>query len=152
MIPDYLILLAEGRFRVLERLDDLPNFTQTWREAVSETAPALSGAYFERDTDNAGRFPGVIGESGMSTDERLPMKQEEHRRAIRWAVGCIEDFLARRKGSAWAFAAGPGLHNPVLDALPAALRATLAESVDANLVNMPALEAAGHFARAGRER
>ncbi len=77
------------------------------------------------------------------------MQQEEHRRAVAWAAGCIENFMTPRAGDGWVFAAGPALHNPVLEALRPSLRETLAESVQKNLIHVSRTELATYFARDG---
>jgi hypothetical protein len=147
MNPLYIVLVAQGRFRVLERQLETMQSVPGWLEIANEAAPLAGNAYTDRETDQAGRFPKSIGQAGMSIDERLPMKEEEQRRLADWVAGCIENFMTPRPGEAWVFAAGPELHNPVLEALRPSIRETLAESLQQNLINMPAAEAAGHFTR-----
>lgn len=149
MNPLYLVLVAQGRFRVLERRRDAERSTSGWLEIANEASPFGGNAYTARETDQAGRFPKTLGQGGMSIDERLPMKEEEQRRMVEWLAGCIDNFMTPRPDEAWVFAAGPELHNPVLEALRPSVRSTLSESLQQNLINVPGDEAAAHFMRVG---
>lgn len=130
MTPLYLVLVAEGRFRVWEREQELTQTAPGWIEIAREAAPFGGDA---RDLPMAARLPGY--------------HEEQQRRMIEWLVGCIENFMTPRTGEEWVFVAAPDFHGPVLDALLPCLRATLVESLQENLVNAPGGEIAGRFKR-----
>lgn len=148
MNPRHILLAAERQFRVV-RIDFEPGqLTPTFTELQSLEFLEARGSYSDRDTDQAGRFPNHGRNpmsAGQSIDERLPMKNEEHRRAVDWVAGCIETFVMAHPDESWLFAAGPTLHNPVLESLRPSTRETLSESVQKNLIHVPAQELAGHF-------
>ncbi len=146
MTPRYILTAAGRQFAAYEKTSapgrPAPSFRQV--EAL-EFAPGR-GSYTDQDTDKAGRFPGgVAGAPGGSIDERLPMQEEHRRREAEWLAGCIEQFLKKHPGETWAFAAGDGLHNAVLDRLGPASRANLVETVRKNLVHLPGQQLAAHF-------
>lgn len=55
-------------------------------------------------------------------------------------------FFATRPNATWDFAAGPELHNAVLEAVTPKTRAQLRRSVPKDLVHQPQAEFATHFA------
>lgn len=128
MPPLYLVLVAEGRFRVWEREQELSRAVAGWLEIASEAAP------FGGETEAlpmAARLPGY--------------HEERQRRMIEWLVGCIENFMTPRTGEDWVLAAPPDLHGSVLQVLLPSIRATLAESLQENLINLPGDEIAGRL-------
>lgn len=118
--------------------------------------PAGVSSYTNREADVAGRFQGSkqqgrgpgapVARTGMSIDERLPMKNEEQRRTIGGIVEAIEDFLRTRPTASWDFAAGPDVHNAVLESLTPATRNRLRQSLPKDLVNQPVADLGTHFA------
>lgn len=120
----------------------------TPRLAIAHAVDLLEGQgnYWDRDTDQAGRFQGSKGRpNGMSIDERLPMQEERQRRVIDQVAETIDKFMGARPGAAWHFAAGPGLHNAVLEKLSPLVRDQLDRSVQKELANVPPAELRGHF-------
>ena len=104
------------------------------------------GNYWASDTDQAGRFPGSKGRpAGMSIDERLPMQEERERRIADQIALTIGTFFGGRAEATWHFAAGPMLHNAVLEQLSPAVRERLDRSVQKELANVPPTEIRGHF-------
>jgi hypothetical protein len=130
MPPLYLVLVAEGRFRVWERGCDVTPNVSAWLEIAREAAP----------------FGGDHQELPMAA--RLPGYHEERQsQMIEWLVRCVENFMTPRTGEEWIFAASPDLHGPVLEALLPSIRATLAESLLESLIDAPGDEIAGRLAR-----
>lgn len=138
MAPHYIITVSEGRFRVLERFARPGQLTPTLREVTShDFMPAGSGQHVREAA-------GVL-RMAHGADERLPMMEDDQRRAVDWLADQIENFLLVRPGQAWAFAAGPNLHNPVLERLRPSVRGSLVESIQKNLALTPPSELATHF-------
>lgn len=124
----YLVLVADGRFRVWEREQDVSSAVPDWLEIAREAAP------FEGETEDlpmAARLPGY--------------HEERQRRMIEWLARCIENFMTPRTGEEWVFVAPPDLHGSLLQALLPSIRATLAESLQENLINAPGGEIAGRL-------
>ncbi len=145
MPPRYLITVAERQFRVHELASAPGQSSPTVRQIESLEFVPAKGSYTDRDTDQAGRFPHTANRPGMSIDERLPMQEEQHRRAVDWLAEQIETFVSTHADAPWAFAAGATLHNPVLEKLRPSVRATLSESVRKDLIHTPAPELPSHF-------
>jgi hypothetical protein len=80
-----------------------------------------------RATDMAGRFPGgsgrLQGSGGGTIDERLPMHAEYERRVVGDLVHHLTRFFSEHYRATWDFAAGPEIHQAVLNRLPAEIRA-----------------------------
>ena len=86
-----------------------------------------------------------MARTGMSIDERLPMQEEEQRRQTKDLVETIETFLQPHPVATWDFAAGPEVHNAVLEALSPATRSRLHRALSKNLVNQPMEELLRQF-------
>jgi hypothetical protein len=98
--------------------------------------PAGHLGYTDRDTDQAGRFPGAVGRGGGgSIDERLPMQAEQERRLAADLAEHLERFLRAHPEATWDFAAGPGLHHAVLDNLSPPVRVRLGVAVVKELIH-----------------
>lgn len=146
--------MAEKYFVIVDR-----RHVRIYREetAPGQITPRLSvahavdlvdghGNYWDNDTDQAGRFQGSKGRpAGMSIDERLPMQEERERRIVDQLATTIEKFFAARPAAVWHFAAGPMLHNNVLEQLTPPVRERLDRSVQKELANVPTAELRGHF-------
>ena len=155
MNSHYFVIADHSRIRI---------FTE--RTQVGQTTPGLDevfamdfvqgrASYTDNDTDMAGRFQGSkqqgaapgspTARTGMSIDERLPMQREAHRRAVSEIAGLIDSFLELRPDSSWDFAAGPSMHNAVLERLPVSIRSRLRSSLAKDLVKQPLSELRERF-------
>jgi ATP-dependent exoDNAse (exonuclease V) beta subunit len=105
-------------------------------------------SYTARDTDQAGRFPGSKGTSpGGSIDERLPMQEEQQKRAAAEVGAHVNEFLQQHPGATWDFAAGPVMHRAILDVLDPDVRKRLGATLVKELVNQPLPELRAHFSQ-----
>lgn len=146
MAPHYIITVSEGRFRVLERFARPGHITPTLREVASHDFMPAASAYSAREINQIGHgATNLLRPLGQSGGGGSPMADDERRRTVEWLVEQIEHFLLARPGQAWAFAAGPHLHNPVLERLRPSVRGSLVESVQKNLALTPAGELATYF-------
>ena len=145
MAPHYIITVSEGRFRVLERFARPGQLRPTLREVTSHDFMPLAGAQGGR----GGLRPGYAGTNlrpaSRGEEPPPPIPDEDKQRAVEWLAEQIEHFLLQRPGQAWAFAAGPELHNPILARLRPSVRGSLVESVQRNLALTPANDLAVHF-------
>jgi hypothetical protein len=103
--------------------------------------PAGHLGYTDRDTDQAGRFPGAQGRGGGgSIDERLPMQNEQERRLAADLAEHLERFLKDRPDATWDYAAGPGLHHAVLDNLSPGTRNRLGVAIVKELIHQTPIQ------------
>ncbi|HTO02601.1 MAG TPA: host attachment protein [Opitutus sp.] len=155
-MSDHFIIMADrGHVRVYRKDQPLGQTTPTLVRVQALDFPSARRSYTDRDTDMAGRFqssnnpsraPGLpMARTGMSIDERLPMQEEEQRRQAKDLVETIETFLQQHSGGTWDFAAGPEVHNAVLEALSPAARSRLRRALSKNLVNQPVEELLKQF-------
>jgi hypothetical protein len=155
-MSDHFIITADrGHVRIFQREQPLGQTKPGAKEVQAVDFPAGRQSYTDRDTDMAGRFqsskhqargPGAsVARTGMSIDERLPMQEEEERRQTRDITQTIATFLEQRPDATWDFAAGPAIHNAVLESIPPATRSRLRQAVAKDLVNQPVDELLGHF-------
>lgn len=155
-MSDHFIITADrGHVRVFRKDQSPGQMTPTLAEVQALDFPSGRRSYTDRDTDMAGRFqssnhqsrgPGApMARTGMSIDERLPMQEEEERRQSKDLVETIEGFLRQRSDATWDFAAGPEVHNAVLEALSPATRSRLRQALSKNLVNQPVEELLKQF-------
>jgi hypothetical protein len=138
MAPHFIIAVSETRFRVLERFARPGQTTASLREIVTHGAAPVATAR-GGDHGRPGAFAGRRGETASAAGGA------ELRRAVDWLCDQIERFLIVRPGLAWAFAAGPEIHDPVLQHLRPSLRGSLVESVQHDLSQTAPSEIAGHF-------
>ncbi|ACB77852.1 host attachment protein [Opitutus terrae] len=156
MSEHYVVTANQGHLRIFQRRQAPTQMTPAFDEVRAFDFPLGVTGYTDRDTDIAGRFQGSrpqgvapgapAARTGMSVDERLPMRREEHRRRIRDVAQALDTFFATRPNATWDFAAGPELHNAVLEAVTPKTRAQLRRSVPKDLVHQPQAEFATHFA------
>ena len=100
--------------------------------------PAGRRDYTDRESDQAGRFPGFQGTGGgMSIDERLPMEREHDRQLVALITRHIEDFLANWPSATWRWAAGAEINHSVVSGLSPGVTARLERSVQKDLANVP---------------
>jgi hypothetical protein len=135
---NFLVVLNQGHLRIYQTDGDAPQLINGFDQ------PEGTRDYTDRDTDQAGRFPGPRGQGG-SIDERLPMQEEQQRRLARESARAIATFLDKHPRARWQFAAGPILHKPVLDQLAPGLHARLGQSIMKDLVNVPLTDLLAHF-------
>lgn len=151
----YILLADQGHLRIFDERSSPGQRTPTLVEVQALDFPQGRANYTHNDTDMAGRFQGSkqqgvgpgapTARTGMSIDERLPMQREVERRSIGDLVESIETFLSPKPDATWDFAAGPAVHNAVLEKLTPAVRTRLRKSVAKDLVNQPTSELLGHF-------
>ncbi len=148
MNEHYVVTLDRGHLRIYAEQQDAG---QTPRLEIVEAMDFPQGkhSYTDRQSDQAGRFPGSQGRSGgMSIDERLPMKREEERRSVGLLAGELETFLQSRPGATWDFAAAPELSNAVIEGLSLETRRRLKRALPKDLVNQTSEDVRAHFAGA----
>ena len=145
MVPHFIITVSEGRFRVLERFARPGQITPTLREVASHDFMPVASAFSTRELSDVGRFPLNSPRPADSDQSGVAQQDDERRRTADWLAEQIEHFLLARPGQAWAFAAGPNLHNSVLGRLRPSLRGSLVESVQKNLALTPPDQIALHF-------
>jgi hypothetical protein len=164
MSEHFIVTLDQGHLRIYVERQSPEQFTPGLEQVEAMDFPAGRESYTDRDTDMAGRFssskhqgpatgaPGGngVGRTGMSIDERLPMKNEMNRRRAQELAAEVEDFLSKRPNASWDFAAGPELHRAVLELLSPRVRQRLQRAVPKDLVNQRPSELRAQFAGAGR--
>lgn len=149
MNDHYVVTLDRGHLRIYAEHQE-PG--QTPRLSIVEAMDFPQGkqSYTDRQSDQAGRFPGSKGRpGGMSIDERLPMQREEERRNVSVLAQEMETFLQSRPGATWDFAAAPELSNAVIEALSIETRRRLKRALPKDLVNQTSEDVRAHFAGAG---
>lgn len=144
MAEHYIVALDQGHLRIYAERREVGQQTPGLETAEAMDFPAGRESYTDRDSDMAGRFqnsrqmgPAGAAKGGMSIDERLPMKNETHKRRAEQLASEVELFLSRRPDATWDFAAGPELHNVVLGLLSARTRQRLRRALSKDLVNQP---------------
>ena len=145
MAPHYIITVSEGRFRVLERFARPGHITPTLREISNQDFMPAASAYSAREINQIGHGSTNLLRHVAQGGGAAPAQDDEHRRTVDWLAEQIEHFLIARPGQAWAFAAGPNLHNQILERLRPSVRGSLVESVQKNLALTPPAELATHF-------
>lgn len=155
MNEHYVVTADAGHLRIYAEKLEPGQFTRGYERVESMDFPAGRSSYTSRDTDMAGRFqssksqgpaPGTVtAHTGMSIDERLPMKREEDRRRVRDLASGVDSFLANRPAATWDFAAGPELNHAVLDLVSPAVRQRLRRTVAKDLVNQGVDQLRAHF-------
>lgn len=155
-MSDHFVILADhGHLRIFQLKQSPEQMGSSLQEIQALDFPHGVRSYVQGDTDMAGRFqsskqqgrgPGApTARMGMSIDERLPMQEEEERRRIHDVASRIDAFLKNNPDASWDFAAGPTVHNAVLEDLPPPARARLKRSVTKDLIHQPVPELLSHF-------
>lgn len=155
MNEHYVVVADAAHLRIYAARQEPGQFTPGFAQVEAMDFPAGRSSYTDQQSDMAGRFqssrhqspaPGHPGaRTGMSIDERLPMKREEARRRARDLASQIDNFLARVPGATWDFAAGPDLNHPILDLLSERTRRRLRRSVTKDLVHQAVDQLRVHF-------
>lgn len=155
-MSDHFVILADrGHLRIFQHKQSPEQMSPSLQEIQALDSPHGVRSYVQGDTDMAGRFqsskkqgrgPGApTARTGMSIDERLPMKEEEERRRVHDVASRIDAFLKNNPDASWDFAAGPTIHNAVLKDLSPPVRARLQHSVAKDLIHQPVPELLSHF-------
>lgn len=144
MTPHYYVILNRTQMQVYR--EDTPPGRSEPNCVLIEAFDFPEGheGYTDSATDNAGRFPDARG-PGMSTDERLPMQEENSRRQVAVIGRTLESFLQRHPHIRWDYAAGPALHHAVLDRLRPELRGGMDRAVQKDLTKISANELPAFF-------
>jgi hypothetical protein len=149
--PERFVVLADRAHLRIFLLRTPAGVTPHYEAAAAVDFPAGRESYTDQDTDQAGRKGGPLrGAPGASIDERLPMRNEHERRLVAEVVSAITRFLAGHPRAQWDFAAGPGLHEAVLDQLPDEVRRRLERSLQKELTRSTPEDLRAHFPPAGR--
>lgn len=157
MKSHYIVIADHARLRIFSEKNDILQ-TPGLEPAHAVDFPEGHAGYTDNDTDMAGRFqssktqgaaPGSPAvRQGMSIDERLPLQREAAKRNVELVAGAVDAFLAADPEATWDFAAGPALHNALLEKLSPKVRARLRRSLPKDLVNQPVDGLRERFARA----
>ena len=106
------------------------------------------GRYFEKTSDQAGRFPVSEGKgprSPMATGEALTAEVEIHRRLAKQVAEQVESILRWEKPQRWHLAAPAESCNRIVEALSPEARNEMRWTVHADLTKVPADEVLRHF-------
>lgn len=148
--PDhYMAVVDRAHLRIYLVRD--PQWGGSTQFELAQAFDLIAGhqQYTDRDSDMAGRFPGGSGRAlasgGGTIDERLPMQNEHERRIIGDIADSLQRFLAAHPGATWDFAAGPAIHQPILDRLPKALRDRLGVALVKELVHQTPAQLRAHL-------
>jgi hypothetical protein len=145
MSPLY-VAIDRSRLRVYQAsAGELPDGNGSWTVLASEDFPEGRTAYADATSDAAGRFPTAQG-TGMSIDERLPLKEEHEKRVVAEVASALRRCLMEHPKATWHFAAGPGLFQAVESQLSPDLRARRGRTLERNLAKLPPNELRAHFA------
>lgn len=149
--PDhYAAVIDRAHLRIFRMQEPAGGGTMQFELAESFDLPAGRRQYTDRDTDSAGRFPGAEGRGGGgSIDERLPMQSEQERRLVADLANFLARFFTEHQRATWDYAAGPGIHQAVLDRLSAPVRERLGVAVVKELVHHTPAELRAAFGLAG---
>lgn len=151
----YIVLADHARLRIFTDRAEPSQTTPALEEVFAMDFPAGHAGYTDNESDMAGRFqsskhqqagPGAPGaRTGMSIDERLPLRREHERRNLDEVAREIDIFLKLRPEAGWDFAAGPGSHKALLERLSPPVRGRLRRSLAKDLVNQPLAELLERF-------
>ena len=149
----FVVVLNRAQLRIYQKERAAEGVGGPLRLAEAFELPAGKENYTDRDTDQAGRFPGSkgtkgnmgTGVAGGSIDERLPMQEEHQRRIAAELSARVDAFLVSHPQARWDFAAGPGLHHAVLEALTPSVRQRLGQAIQKDVVKQPLPELRSHF-------
>lgn len=160
MDQNFIVTADRGHLRIYEEQHE-PGQTPRLRIVEAMDFPQGKQSYTANNTDMAGRWnsskhqtgtPGApgMGRTGMSIDERLPMKEEVERRNVQVIAGELDTFLRNRPRASWDFAAPSSLYKSVIEALSEDTRGRLRRALPKDLVNQSSEEVRAHFAAAGK--
>lgn len=163
MSDHYFIVADHGHLKIFRVAQDTGQREPSLSQVGGMDFPAGRQSYTDGQAAMAGRFqsskhqaaaPGAPGpgpgRTGMSIDERLPMKREEERRRTRDVAEGIEAFFSGKREATWDFACAPDFHRAVVEHLSGPLRQRLRRTITKDLVNQPNDQLRAHFTEAGR--
>jgi hypothetical protein len=141
-MPKLTIIANLGRVRVLTNRPtsddprDMPHLEERPELNADLATPSISDVV----TDQAGRFsqsqrPGEAG--GRSQGEEHHLQAELDRKALDRVASRIAEVVASENAASWRLVAPPTITPALLEALPAAVRKSLADTVAADLVKTP---------------
>lgn len=151
----FIVAADRARLRIYQEDPTVEAIDASLQIASSFDLPSGRNHYTSRDTDQAGRFPGPRGKGtavGGSIDERLPMLEEQQRRAAAELGARMNEFFRQHPDATWDFAAGPVVHRGILDVLDPDVRERLGSALVKELVNQPLPELREHFNHATADR
>jgi hypothetical protein len=151
----FIVAADRARLRIYQEDPTVEAMDASLQIASSFDLPSGKNHYTSRDTDQAGRFPGPRGKGtavGGSIDERLPMLEEQQRRAAAELGTRMNEFFRQHPDATWDFAAGPVVHKGILDVLDPDVRERLGSALVKELVNQPLPELREHFSHATADR
>lgn len=143
--PHFVAVLDRAHLRIYSLKTSLGNVRAQFELAESFDLPAGRENYTDRDTDQARRFRTRGGPMGGSIDERLPMQTEHNRRLIAELANLLTRFFEENEEATWDYAAGPAVHNAVLERLPVAVRDRLEVTLVKELVHQSPAELRAYF-------
>jgi len=160
MNENFVVTLDRGHLRIYAEQRE-PGQTPRLDIVEAMDFPEGKKSYTANDSDQAGRFqssnhqsgaPGAPagGRTGMSIDERLPMKEEVERRNVRVIAEELEKFFRIRPNATWDFAAPPAVHNAVIEGLSPALRGRMGKTLAKDLSNQSSEAVRTHFDASGQ--
>jgi Protein required for attachment to host cells/Protein of unknown function (DUF2934) len=144
----FIVAADRAHLRIYQEAPSETDSGDGLRIASAFDLPSGKSHYTDRDSDQAGRFPGPRGKGtalGGSIDERLPMLEEQQRRAAGELGRHMNEFLRQHPDATWDFAAGPVVHRGILEVLDPDVRSRLGEALVKELVKQPLPELRGHF-------
>lgn len=147
----FIILADHASLRIFVEDRAPGQRTPTLRALQTQLFPEGKESYAGRDTSQQGRFPNSSrrgGAPGQGIDERLPMQQEQERRLVALIAAALTSFLRQHPQATWDFAAGPDLHNAVLETLEPGPRRNLRKVLAKDLSRQPLSSLRVHFASA----
>lgn len=145
--PDHFMAVIDRAHLRIYRVREPATGGSTQFE-LAEAFDLIAGhqQYTDRDTDQAGRFPGAQGRGGGgSIDERLPMQTEQERRLAAELAGHLQRFFGMHADATWDYAAGPAIHHAVLDRLPPAIRGRLGVTLVKELAHQTPAQLRAHL-------
>ena len=145
--PDhYVAVIDRAHLRIFRVHEPVGGGTVQFTLAESFDFPAAHLGYTDRDTDQAGRFPGAQGRGGGgSTDERLPMQSEQERRLTADLAAHLARFFQEHHRSTWDYVAGPAIYQTVLAGLPPAVRERLGVAIVKELIHHTPAQLRAHL-------
>lgn len=160
-MTDRFFVIADRRHLRIFREDLAPQqSTPTMTTVQAVDIVDGRGNYWDRDTDQAGRFPYSKGRTGgpqrtaavagMSIDERLPMQEEHDRRIVTEIASHLNAFLQQHPQAHWNFAAGPALQQALLEKVDPAAKQRLEQTIQKELANVPPPELRAYFNSSSR--
>lgn len=151
MTEQILITADRAHLRIYDEHDSVDQSTPSLKLVRAVDFPEGKSSYTDQESSMSGRFPGSkgtvagAGVTGMSIDERLPLKAEHNRRLMSQLAGQINAFLLTRPAAVWKFAAPAEIEKDILALIDDEVKRRLTSTLAKDLVNVPADELIKHF-------